>query len=112
MSSHVSSFERLERRRLLAVATNTLDVWTITGSDAGERITIDLRASDQRLRAIVDGQVIATRLVKGLKLIEVLGNGGNDVIKIDLHDANPNLGVWVNGGTGRDRIFGGALDEN
>jgi uncharacterized secreted protein with C-terminal beta-propeller domain len=112
MSLDLSLFEPLERRQLLAVATNTVDTWTITGSDAGERITIDLRASDQRLRAIVDGQVVATRKLAGLRLIEVLGNGGNDVIKIDLRDESLAVGVWVNGGTGRDRIFGGALAEN
>src|SRR5688500_2888039 len=100
MSSR-TSFERLERRRLLAVVTSNLDVWTITGSDAGESITINLRESDQRLRAVVDGEVIATRRLRDVRLIEVLGNDGNDVIKIDLHDRDSDLMVWCHGGAGR-----------
>jgi uncharacterized secreted protein with C-terminal beta-propeller domain len=104
----MSSLETLEARRLLS-ADGT---WTITGTDAGESITIDLRASDNRLRAIVNGEVVSTRLLRGLKLLEVISNGGNDTIRIDLHDANPGLGIWVNAGPGRDRIFGGAGDEN
>jgi hypothetical protein len=34
-----TSLERLERRRLLASVTRNLNVWTISGSDAGEAIT-------------------------------------------------------------------------
>ncbi len=104
----VTIVEKLEQRRLLAAD----GVWTITGTDAGESITIDLRASDNRLRAIVNGQVISTRLLRGLKLLEVISNGGNDTIRIDLHDTNAGLGIWVNAGPGRDRIYGGAGDEN
>lgn len=100
--------DRLEARRLLS-GGNPLS-WDLLGTEAGDQITIALRASDQRLIATMNGTVVATRLLKNTDVIELSGLGGNDVIVIDLHGDNA-PGCWINGGTGRDYIVGGPAND-
>src|ERR1051325_6651391 len=104
----MGTFENLETRRLLSVEATT---FSVAADDAANLITLSLRESDQRLLASVDGQVVATRRIKGLTLVELSAGGGNDSIAIDLRSAIPDLQFWINGGGGRDRIQGGAGDE-
>src|SRR4051812_12258908 len=93
-----SGLECLERRQLLSAALGT---WTINGSDTANSILIDYKPGglDQprRLRAIIDGEVVSTRSVRGLELIEVFGGAGNDRIVFDLPNSglSPDLQVWA-----------------
>ena len=101
--------EDLERRQLLSGGTT----WVITGDRGGvptdDRILICPAIHDAaRLKAIVNGRVVSTALVRNMSGIKVCGLEGNDRIEIKLGRKYASIPTSLNGGDGNDTLIGGA----
>src|SRR6476646_4805238 len=79
---HRTPMEPLERRQLLS-ATASATLWTIKGDlnkqNLNDVITVEASPDDpSTLQAIVNGSVVSTHAVAGLKEIDVYGGKGSD----------------------------------
>ena len=102
--------EALEPRLLMSAAMHH-GRWLITGdldpSNADDHITIQISPDDpQQLVATINGNVVDTRPIAGMRSIHIRGGRGNDVIEIDLGDLA--IPMRISGGAGNDTITGGA----
>ncbi|HEV8291755.1 MAG TPA: calcium-binding protein, partial [Tepidisphaeraceae bacterium] len=103
--------DRLESRLLL-----TATLWTINGDLNGsfidDTIVVELDpANSKQLRAVVNDDVVDTRLIKNIKGIQINAGGGDDDITVDLGPNLHNIDSTVVGGRGDDSIEGGSGDD-
>ena len=113
---------RRELRRAVAVTVQSLearlqlstpDVWVIKG-DTGARSfadAISVRAdphNSSMLQAHVNGEVVASRAVSGLKQISIGAGRGSDFVSVELGSipAADDVAICVWGGPGNDTIMG------
>jgi inhibitor of cysteine peptidase len=101
--------QQLEGRTLLS-GNNAWETWVIRG-DASRRhpndlIIVDVDPADAtRARARVNGQVVGTHALAGLKTIQVGAGRGDDVVSVEL-GKNSGVIVHVWGGFGNDQLQG------
>src|SRR5437016_3435721 len=100
--------DRLESRTLL-----TATLWTINGDTDGastdDTIVIQLDPKNSKqLQAIVNDDVVATRLLKNISGIQINAGGGDDDVTVDLGPDLSNIDCTVYGGAGDDSIEGGS----
>ena len=102
--------EPLERR--LALSVNfARGVWTILGDATrgqfDDTIVVDRSpANPLRLRVVVNGAVVASRLEANVHTIRVFGGRGDDSITVDV-PGNTRIRTVLDGGGGNDTIRGG-----
>jgi len=102
--------EPLERR--LALSVNfARGVWTILGDATrgqfDDTIVVDRSpANPLRLRVVVNGAVVASRLEANVHTIRVFGGRGADSIMVDV-PGNRRIRAILDGGVGNDTIRGG-----
>src|ERR1700712_5540766 len=101
MKRQFVQLENLESRRLLAAtaALNDNDQFVVTGTDAGETITISLDSAGTNVQASVDGTVVGTAAVADVRGISVDAGAGDDTVTVD---ADITFRVGVHGGDGND----------
>src|SRR2546429_9279595 len=104
--------QQLESRTLL-----TATVWTINGDRDGtatdDTIVIQLDPNNaKQLQAVVNDEVVNTRLIKNVKGIQINAGGGDDDITVDLGPDLDNIDSTILGGRGADTITGGPGDAN
>src|SRR5258706_13386888 len=103
--------QQLESRTLLTAA-----VWTIDGDRDGtftdDTIVIQLDPNNaKQLQAVVNDEIVSTRLIKNVKGIQINGGGGDDDITVDLGPDLDNIDSTIFGGRGDDTITGGSGDD-
>ncbi len=103
--------QRLEFRYLLAAT-----VWEINGDQSGEytddTIVIEVNPNNAKeLRAVVNDEVVDSRLIKNVKGIKINGGGGDDDITLDLGADLDNIDATILGGRGDDTIGGGSGND-
>ncbi|HEV8606493.1 MAG TPA: beta-propeller domain-containing protein, partial [Tepidisphaeraceae bacterium] len=103
--------EQLEFRFLLAAT-----VWEINGDAGGEftddTIVIEVNPGNAKeLRAVVNDEVVSTRLIRNVKGIQINGGRGDDDITLDLGADLDNIEATILGGRGDDTIEGGSGDD-
>ena len=106
--------EPLERRLLLSdgTALSNPALWQVAGRSRADEIIIEQAPGDAgMLRASVNGAVVGTRPVAGLRRIEVVGGPGNDTVTLRLSGDAARVPVRVDAGRGRDLVYGGDGDD-
>ena len=104
-------FERLEPRRLLAVAMSGTQLF-ITGTDAGDHVLITMNARESsELRVNVNGEWMTfdRNEVSG---IEVNGGSGRDHLIVAESGGNVTIPVTLIGGGGPDLLIGGSAGDH
>jgi len=101
------TLEYLEQRRLLSGS-----VWAIAGDtnpqDYDDEIVVRNSAADENiLEAEVNGELVATRGLAGLKGIRIKCGRGDDTVTIELSGPAADLPVRIDGGPGNDTLVGG-----
>src|SRR5258706_11380170 len=104
--------QQLKSRTLLTAA-----VWTINGDRDGtftdDTIVIQLDPNNSKqLQAVVNDEIVNTRLIKNVKGIQINAGGGDDDITVDLGPDLDNIDSTIFGGRGDDTITGGSGDDN
>src|SRR5580765_7068960 len=94
--------QQLESRTLL-----TATLWTINGDIDGtptdDTIVIQLDPNNSKqLQALVNDDVVATRLIRNVKGIQINSGGGDDDITVDLGPDLDNIDSTILGGRGDD----------
>jgi uncharacterized secreted protein with C-terminal beta-propeller domain len=103
--------QQLESRTLLAATLWTIN-GDINGSATDDVIVIELDpANSKQLRALVNDDIVATRLIKNIKGIQIDAGGGDDDITLDLGPDLDTIDCTVLGGRGDDIIEGGSGDD-
>jgi hypothetical protein len=99
-------FQPLESRTLMA-ATVAFDALTgvlsLTGSEASDRIQVNLAAGGSDLSIAIDGK-ITLHPVAGVTQIHLIGGGASDLLSIGATVRIPGL---FDGGAGKDLMSGG-----
>jgi uncharacterized secreted protein with C-terminal beta-propeller domain len=105
--------QHLEARQLLSAGGaggNAWETWVIRG-DASRRhpndvIVVDVDPADAGVaRASVNGRVVATHALAGLKTVEIGAGRGDDVVRVELgKDGGVLVRAW--GGFGNDQLLG------
>jgi uncharacterized secreted protein with C-terminal beta-propeller domain len=92
------------------------NVWVIKGDliakSPSEAIVVSVDPHDpSTLRATINGAVVASRAVAGLKQIQIGAGRGADLVSVELGDEHAGIDVRVWGGRGNDTILGDSGDQ-
>ena len=108
---HSSSFiEPLEGRQLLssvALASGTL---TITGNSTVDRIEVQKRADQGKLKVEINGSEKKFTLSAVHKIV-IKSNGGNDFIDFSGRDGGVKISSFIDAGSGNDTVHGSEAND-
>ena len=106
-------FETLEDRRLLSVSLAGNGVLNIEGTRRSDRIELSIYQAVQNNKTVdilkvVDNGVTKTFNADSVRLINVNGGNGEDLVRLA---ASVDIDSVTRGGNGKDSLFGGSGDD-